>query len=295
MNVLNDWTCKVTLEKEVEITVGQPFAITCEGGTPINVDSEILIFPNNDKVKYDIIALDKKARTENQIFVKATSWKTGKKTLKDHTIVIGDQIIEIKGPDFNVKSVLESGSEMNLPPGVSVEPLPAAAKLSAGILFIILIAGVFYWFRTNRKYDRALIKLHSMKTSLSPYNELHKQLRRLDVELSKVEESASSDVSIVMWIQRLDEVVTQYLSLSTSEPLFIYKPSKRKKVVKKFLKKKRMSDEIFSSYLAMINEIESLNVEIKNNSPSLIKDLASTMDMVRDFADSVLAAEAGRV
>lgn len=290
MNVLKDWTCNVTLEKGIKMTVGQPFVITCEGGTPVDTKEEILVFPDHEKTRFDVVALDKQFRNENQIFIKATSWATGNKSLADYTLVVGDQIIEIKGPKFQVTSVLESGTEMNMPPGASVEPFPTMAKAGVVVLLVFAFAAVVYWFRSNKKYDRALIKLHSLKTGLSPYHELHKQLRLLDQSISKNETPSSKD--LVLWVDQLQNSVTNYLCLSVEEPLFLYNSKRKRSIVRKYFRKKKMSDEVFKAYISMMKEIKSLDQDVHEKSNISKTDILGTMDMAREFADQVTMAEA---
>lgn len=291
MKTLNDWLCDVTISPEAPITVGQTFAITCEGATELNPQDEILIFPDHENNQYDLVVLDKQIQNENKVFIRATSWKTGDHNYSDYTLVVGDNIIEVKGPKFKVKSVLESGTQMNLPSGAYSPQLPMAAQVALVVAMLLAFVSVFLWFHLNKKYDRALLKMHAFKTSLTPYNELNKQMRAFDLELSQLEDFSTGSHLIYGWTQRLDQILMTYLSLTLNEPLFYYTSAKkRQRVIQKFLKKKRMPQNLSDQYLDLQKEIRALVNAARTNSASagdLIRDLSSTMTMTREFTDAL--------
>lgn len=291
MKTLNDWLCDVTISPEASITVGQTFTITCEGSTKLNPQDEILIFPDQENNQYDLVVLDKQIQNENKVFIKATSWKTGDHNYSDYTLVVGGNIIEVKGPKFKVKSVLESETQMNLPSGPYVPQLPLVAQAAIVVAVLLAFVGVFLWFHLNKKYDHALLKMHAFKTSLTPYNELNKQMRAFDLELSQLEDFSAGSHLIYGWTQRLDQILMTYLSLTINEPLFYYTSAqKRRRVIQKFLKKKRMPQNLSDQYLDLQKEIVALMHAARTHSASagdLIRDLSSTMTMTREFTDAL--------
>lgn len=291
MNTLKDWNCEVNVSGEAPITVGQPFAIVCEGATPLDTSAEILVFPDNEKVQYDLVVLDKKFQSDNKIFIKATSWKTGNKNLQDYTLVVGDSVIDVRGPKYTVKSVLESDTEMNLPPGVAAQNLPLVAVVALWASLLLLGIGVFFWFYLNKKYDRALLKLHALKTSLAPYHEFNKQLRVLDMQMSALDDFSQAQGSVQNWVKHLESALMNYMSLTINEPLFFYKTqTKMKRVIKRSFRKKKVSNELLNNYFEVLKEIESLVDATTNqnfNTVELVRDLRSTIEISRDFVDQM--------
>ncbi|MCO5114601.1 MAG: hypothetical protein M9899_10580 [Bdellovibrionaceae bacterium] len=291
MKTLKDWNCDVTISSSSPLTVGQTFVIVCEGMTPLESQSEILVFPDNEQVEYDLVVLDKKIENENKIFIKATSWKTGNKNYSDYTLVVGEQVIEVKGPKFQVRSVLEANSEMNPPPGTALSHVPLYAQVLIGVAIAAAFFGVIFWFHRNKQYDRALLKLHSFKTSLSPYNELNKRLRALDIELSKLEDISKGHPYVYTWVRQLEKSLMEYLSLTIQEPLFYYQSTaKKNRVLYKFFRRRKVSAEISQKYLELQIEIKALMRSTQKNqnaSGDLIRDLSTTIALTRDFADAL--------
>lgn len=291
MKTLNDWNCDVAISSDSPLTVGQTFVIVCEGMTPLESRDEILIFPDTDKVEYDLVVLDKKIENENKIFIKATTWKTGNKNYSDYTLVVGEQVIEVRGPKFQVKSVLESSSEMNPPPGAALSHIPLYAQVLIGVGIAAAFFAVLFWFYRNKQYDRALLKLHSFKTSLSPYNELNKRLRALDIELAKLEDITKGNPYMYTWVRQLEKNLMEYLSLTIQEPLFYYQTTaKKNRVIYKFFRRRKVAAEISQKYLELQVEIIALmrsTQKNQNSSGDLVRDLSATIALTRDFADAL--------
>lgn len=287
MKVLKDWNCEFSVDAKSKISVGQPYSILCKGTTPVDTDSKVLLFPNNDKVKYDVVILNRKFKSEYELFVKATAWKTGVKSLKDYNIVIDDQVIALKGPSFRVKSLLKKDTEMHLPPGLSVQKVPTGAKIAGGILLVLLIGYIIYWFRKNRKYDLALIKLHSLKTSLSPYHEFHKKLRKIETEILNADEEVKAE-SLNNLVVKFKQHLINYISLTVNEPLFAFTEKQQLKVFKKHIYKKRKIDlSLIKTYISLTYELKALEKDINKARQVgvLAKDFMNLIQATKDFVD----------
>lgn len=293
MNELKDWTCDFAIDKKTPLTVGQKFSVQCTGTTPIeNTNGEILIFPNDDKVKYNFVLLKSEIKNPNELVLIATSWKTGNHSYKRYSVVVNNSVIDLNGPNVKVKSLLQKNTKMNPPIGPIGAKFPPYVKYVGALFFILLFVYVIYWFKKNKKYDLALIKLYSLKTSLSPFYELNKKLRAMEVRLSKLNEANPDAMVLKDQLSQLKEAILNYVSLSISEPLFIYKHPKQIKVLGSHLPKDKRQ-KVVTAFVELQKEVFNLGRDLKSqkNLDVLVKDFFILIEQAKEFSEIFLDAK----
>lgn len=279
MAELKDWSCEVQLSTYFPITVGQKFSVLCQGGTPLNTKLKPNL-SNNEKIEdYEIVILRHKYKSANELFLSTTSWKVGRHQLKKIKLNIGDDFIFITPPNFEVKSVLESKTEMNPPPGPLLAKISNVYWVGIIIMGIALILSLIKVYRNSKKYDRGMLKLNSFKTGLSPFFEFQKQAR---IAKRQLEKNVTSQ-ELVEMAESISKQLVIFVSFNLNFPLFIFND----KMAKTRFSKLKVKPQLIKQYFDLKKEFNKLSQDLKNNSElgSMKSDLESLIQDSLDFTD----------
>lgn len=278
MKQLSDWSCDFKLDTNTSFTVGQKFAILCQGSTPMSDKSLVKIEPKKEENAYDLVLVREKFKSSNELFLSVTSWKVGKHKLGPVKIIVGDNFILTDGPTINVATVLSKDTQMNPPPGAMLFQFPKGFMYGLGFLLVVLFAFLIKGYRRSRRIDRGMLKLHSLKTSLNPYFEFQKQIRVTKKSLEKNMTSAE----LIDLCSAFYKSLVIFVSFQVKSPLFILKD----KEVVKVLSKKKLDKKTIKEYFYINFELKKTLMELtkEGNVKTLKSDLENLVEETVDFS-----------
>lgn len=272
MKLLKGWSCDFMIAPDSPLTVGQKFGILCKGAVPLDTNSKVEIVNVKEDDLYKLVLLRSKFKSENELFISATSWKTGVHDLKVVAIKADDNVIVSKGPQIKVTSTLAKDTKMNMPPGPALHNPPEYVWYLMGLTVFVVASMLLRGYRNSRKHDRGMLKLNSLKTSLRPYFEFQKQIRNSKKSLEK---NMTADELKELSIGFYKSIVT-YMSLETRHPLFVLS----EKQVRKVFKKKSLDAKLIKDYFYITSELKKSSIEL--NAESKVSTFKSDLENLVD-------------
>ena len=281
MKQLQDWSCDFKLDSSTALTVGQKFAILCQGDTALNTTLKPEIVFDTEDDDYKLVVLRHKYKSSNELFVSLTSWQTGQHNFRSLKLELGNDYILLQPPQITVKSLLKGNEQMNLPPEPIFKSPPEFVWYFLGL--VLFVSGIYFlkMYKKSRQIDRGLLRLNTFKTSLSPFYEFQKQIRATKKTLEKSQDH-----------KELKELCTQFykslvifISLQVQSPLFVL----NEKEISSVLNKKISDPKFIKDYFYITKELKKTAQEIGENSDikTLQADFENLLDESNIFSQKI--------
>ena len=227
---LSLWRCRIEGKPaEGQWTVGEIFDLQCEGpgveflSTNLQFKGQAEnqykqghtgVQPERDhETQYKIRILEVLEDSGHSLHLKATSYKPGSHRFKKLYIVDqGEEMVRVQPLAFHVKSVIKNPLQEAFGPITAVK-LPYPLWLWAVFIFP-LIMGIFcflFWWRRRAQMLGVIEELKQHNTALGPFNQLNKDLRRLERQSVFRKADEWSDSKKKSYIESLDHLFRMYL------------------------------------------------------------------------------------
>lgn len=180
---------KVPGLEDQQLTVGREFYLICKGDWPKTLKQESLNFtvdtPGAEHLKYQIRLLEFAFRSPEDVDLKVTSYLAAQHQFPNLILTDGEQKVDLGRVEFSVQSVLpppQPGQEKVEPfgplgPATIAVPVLYWAILLAALVLTGTLAALKIWRHSQRR--EMLLRLKEHDSALSPLQEFHQNMRRL--------------------------------------------------------------------------------------------------------------------
>lgn len=220
--------CKVDIPtvrglEDSQITVGREFYLNCSGDWPRTLKPEAVQFENAEAIKYQLKLLKFEFRSPTEADLKITSYHAGDHRWQDLAVTDGSQKVQLGPVQFQVQSVLPQGEEKVEafgPIGPASIPVPLFYWLvMVGVLLLtVALVGLRFWRYNQRKAMLQRLKEHDL--ALSPLQEFHQSMRRLQRANSVFYDKEATPEELRSGVDELTRMFKVYLSRRLRVPAF---------------------------------------------------------------------------
>lgn len=222
---------KISGLEDNQLTVGREFYLICKGDWPKDLKTESLSFAGDANMKYVLKILNFEFRTPTEADIKVTSYIAGKVQVPQLVLTDGVQKLELGQVAFEVTSVLPAEGatageqapakpEPYGPMGPAVIPVPLLYWLL--LLTVILLVGGMVALRVWRLNQRRemLLRLKEHDVALSPLQEFHQAMRKLQRANPVFYGKEASDEELHSGLKELSRMFRVYVSRRLRVPAF---------------------------------------------------------------------------
>jgi hypothetical protein len=225
--------CKVDIPpvrglEDSTLTVGRVFYLNCSGDWPSGLKIEALHFVNVDPLhadafKYEIKLLKFEFRSPHEADLQVTSHLTGVHQFRSLLLTDGTTQVDLGTIQYQVQSVIakdQAKVEPYGPIGPANIPVPPLYWLSIVVLVTagLLTLGYRFWRFRQRKAMLERLKQHDV--ALSPLQEFHQSMRRLQRANAVFYGKEASVTELQEGLQELTRMFKKYLSRRLKIPAF---------------------------------------------------------------------------
>ncbi len=219
--------CKVDIPKvqgldDGLLTVGREFYLICDGEWPKDLAQDKISFEGETAQKYQLKLLGFEFRTLTEVDLKVTSYLAGGHKFPNLILTDGEKKVELGPVEFQVQSVLTQGEKVEPygPFGPATIPVPIFYWLVlVGVLVLVSVSIGFRVWRHNQR-QAMLEKLKQHESSLSPLQEFHQSMRKLQRSNTVFYGSSSSAEEIQLGMTELSRMFKVYISRRLRVPAF---------------------------------------------------------------------------
>jgi hypothetical protein len=279
------WTCEVSqlpggsaLES---LTVGAKFGLKCSGAEVQDFNTRNFSLEMAKPDKFRLRILENRKSTSSSIELTVTSYVPGDTSLRDVVISDGQNRIALDSVKFSVKSVIkqEDVDPKPFPPEPPVDlQWPMSVIVIVIAVFVVFVTMVLSLIRRSQRRAKFVMWLNAIRTPLSPFDQLSKDLRKC---LKERDPKAH--------ITELEIATQTYLSRLYRAPLMTRSPSKILKVITRGDKKVR--EKLSPLTIRLFGEFERVSESLEksqlNASDALNVVLPQIHELIREFAEIV--------
>lgn len=273
--------CQLELPESGSLTVGQVFNLNCQGEMS-ELKTEQLDLKLDAKDKYKLKLLKAEATPDKKLILKVTSYQVGAQQIQAAQLVDGEHSLTLNPLQFEVKSVIDPQDPPAGPYG-PVGPfdlsIPAIYWWGLGIFIAAVILAIVTKIIFKLKRKALMEELVRFETHLTPYNQFHQTLRRLQREYRFFTGIEVSAEEIQKFIIDIDQTVRIYIGRSQKIPT-LKVPARR--IFKEF------KSEHVAETKKLFQEID----RSRENTQISGRDCAQLLNMSRDLVEK-LEAEGG--
>ncbi len=279
------WQCDLVANSQStgQITVGSPIHMHCEGTKTIFNSNKLEILLNK-KQKYVLHLLKVENISETEMDLIVTSYQAGQHQLKNFQLSDGNDFVDSGPLQFNVTSVLKKEAKPFGPFGPIGLERPTWYWTSIGVIVGLITIVALLKFRKSWQRKKIIKRLESHGTALSAYNQLNKELRSLDRELTlqrqRVSDTEQLERTHREHIRELEKSFRMYLVRELKVPAMEWS---NKQILGEI---KRTDKKLFKSQNASIEklllEFKRLN---KTNEEFTLSDCQQMRRLCRDCCD----------
>jgi len=274
------------------LTVGEKFLLTC-GGDSVVLAKETLTLRLPKSEKYALRLLTIKELEPNRAQFVATSYLVAEGQLQGALLTDGSRFVALDGVELNLTSVIDPQQNPEGKPYAPPDPSGLAWPLWFWIsiaIALLLIAAFALWRLVKRIQRRRFLReLDSNRTSLSPYNQLQKDLRALTRQYALGEAKSWSETQAESFANELNSAFRWYLAREFRVPALTWSDSSIVSGVKK--QKRHLSQDSLKNLRLVLRELK----QAKANSKKLkVFDGSQIHEMARRVSDEIELADANR-
>lgn len=286
-----DIQCQVDIPKEANgdaapLTVGQQFALNCEGPWPkLNPNAIELRLDKENQYKLKLIKFEFVSTTEAKLVV--TSYKTGEHQLKALQLVEGDHSVVLGDLNFTVTSLMnpqEPVKEPYGPMGPLGLGLPMWYVLSAIAIVAAFILALLYRWRQRRQKKKLLAEMRLNEFVQDPLFQFYQSARKMQRSYAFFSGGALEGEDSVRFVAELNESFKIYLARLFQIPTMAWS---ERRILGDL--KKNHSDFYKAFRTEMQKSLAELSRAIKAGKTMNPKDCQQLFDLVRKQVDQIHA------
>lgn len=217
---------KIAGLKDQELTVGREFFLSCKGDWPRDLVQEKLQLLVPAQAKYQIQLLGFEFRTPEVADIKVTSHQAVPAKFDNLQITDGKTTVDLGRVQYPVQTVIEKSED----PSQKVEAYGAIGPAAIALPLVYIVTGVLIFmavvgFVTKKLYRysqrrRLLAKLKDHDSALSPLNQFHHSMRRLQRDNTVYFGGKGEPEHILQAFDELDSIFRLFLTRELHVPAF---------------------------------------------------------------------------
>jgi hypothetical protein len=212
-----DIQCQVDIPKEeggAGLTVGQIFALNCEGPWPqMKADAVELRLDKENQYKLKLLKVEFLSNTRARLLV--TSYKTGEHQLKALQLVEGDRSVVLGDLSFTVNSVMNPQQPVKEPFG-PMGPLGLRLPIwyVLGLIFVILMIAlvILFRWRVRRQKRKLLNEMRLGEYAQDPLFQFYQTARKMQRGYAFFSGGELTGEDAVSFVSALNQAFKIYLA-----------------------------------------------------------------------------------
>ncbi|MGZ3797488.1 MAG: hypothetical protein ACXVB1_14045 [Pseudobdellovibrionaceae bacterium] len=219
---------KVSGLEDQQLTVGREFYLTCKGDWPKNLKQGSLSFVGDENIKYQLKLLSFEFRSPEDADLKVTSYIAANHKFPNLVLTDGEQKVELGMVQFPVQSVLQKQEQVQaqgkVEPFGPIGPATIAVPVLYWMIFlgsvaVLLTLGALKIWRHNQRREM-LLRLKEHESALSPLQEFHQSMRRLQRSSPVFFGKEATDAELRQGMAELSRMFKVFISRRLKVPAF---------------------------------------------------------------------------
>jgi hypothetical protein len=208
-----------------QLTVGREFYLTCKGEWPKTLKQESLTFVGDENLKYQMKLVGFEFRSPEEADIKVTSYVAAKYQFPQLVLTDGEQQVDLGPVQFAVQSVLPpQGAQEKVEPFGPFGPATIAVPVLYWLVLVgtLVLGGILVALKIWRTHQRRemLLRLKEHDAALSPLQEFHQSMRRLQRANPVFYGKEASPEELRQGVEELSRMFKVFVSRRLKVPAF---------------------------------------------------------------------------